>query len=561
MSSDRRNNNYNKNNQNHIPIVSERFFHASRTRSPPPSRFLQGGGEHEEDTDAYLELEHVVVHDGQVSQRRVRTRVEYHHHYHYYHHHHNDHHHHHRGRSSSSSMSKYVADDIRRCRFSELILGGVLALLFCQMSTMTKVPGIVIQEDFLPQLSSTLLNLSETRVQDNSMAGTTTMIETIQQEHQEFPLENNHISHGTQMNKDDTSEQLVQADSRGNQSIPSSPDDGWKRNIANIQTFHDTELFQATELLIESNRRKKTREAIALPVKEDKTNSHNYSTPSHTKEDETYSGDRTAEHVLHQSLYNNDTAVRGLHNNATAIPNLHNNNTAAPKLHSHDTETPKNTSSSRFPPRLSPWESKPPTPIEWISRNHKTTTIYPDYVVQRHECIQSIRQRQIAIFRNHLPKDSLRPNRGNEKSTGLDTVLVDPSYFANVGDHMLTVAELTLIETNLNQALPPKQCHYYQARNFYPQCDEVLREKGSSSKSRVAFWHAGGNWGDLWNGMSGCYRCYRCYCCGTRSFLIHDVSLSLSLFRHASRPYSLDTNNPRNWASTDQFTSVTLLLE
>jgi len=87
----------------------------------------------------------------------------------------------------------------------------------------------------------------------------------------------------------------------------------------------------------------------------------------------------------------------------------------------------------------------------------------------------------------------------------------DPAYHRNVGDHMITLGELALLErkgfgsgTVMSGSGPGKygaalQCKYCQSGSFVRGCDEVLEKANPSVVARqVAMWHGGGNWGDLW---------------------------------------------------------------
>lgn len=132
------------------------------------------------------------------------------------------------------------------------------------------------------------------------------------------------------------------------------------------------------------------------------------------------------------------------------------------------------------PEPLKPWESTPPTPISLMS-------VSDPFIQSRHSCIRAVRDKQLEIFRGVF--GSL------EK---LQVLLVDPAYHSNVGDHMLSLGELNLIQEGLQQAAP-KQCHYIQAGGFYDVCTEVIRASDPGA-NKVALWHAGGNWGDLWRG-------------------------------------------------------------
>jgi exopolysaccharide biosynthesis predicted pyruvyltransferase EpsI len=83
--------------------------------------------------------------------------------------------------------------------------------------------------------------------------------------------------------------------------------------------------------------------------------------------------------------------------------------------------------------------------------------------------------------------------------------LVDPAYHGNVGDNMLTLGELELLQSFMHMPLP-QQCHYVQAGGFYDVCTDVMTTSSaaaasaasSTNQTKVALWHVRGNWGDLW---------------------------------------------------------------
>jgi len=60
------------------------------------------------------------------------------------------------------------------------------------------------------------------------------------------------------------------------------------------------------------------------------------------------------------------------------------------------------------------------------------------------------------------------------------------------------LGELHLVQKSL-QLREPEQCHYVQANYFYKLCTDVVRASDHTI-NKVALWHAGGNWGDLWPG-------------------------------------------------------------
>lgn len=129
--------------------------------------------------------------------------------------------------------------------------------------------------------------------------------------------------------------------------------------------------------------------------------------------------------------------------------------------------------------RIKPWESKTPEVVSMMNTGDP-------FILQRHQCLQAVRDRHLEIFGRFAKKE--------EKSTVL---LVDPAYHSNVGDHMLTIGELEFIKKSLSVP-DPVQCHYIQANYFYPDCTSVIEEHSSDSGKKLALWHAGGNWGDLW---------------------------------------------------------------
>jgi exopolysaccharide biosynthesis predicted pyruvyltransferase EpsI len=60
---------------------------------------------------------------------------------------------------------------------------------------------------------------------------------------------------------------------------------------------------------------------------------------------------------------------------------------------------------------------------------------------------------------------------------------------------MLTIGEqLFLQRVGWNSSI--LECEYVQSANKVPKCKDHVKEMGKQAK--VALWHAGGNWGDLW---------------------------------------------------------------
>jgi exopolysaccharide biosynthesis predicted pyruvyltransferase EpsI len=124
----------------------------------------------------------------------------------------------------------------------------------------------------------------------------------------------------------------------------------------------------------------------------------------------------------------------------------------------------------------------------------------------RKQCIQAIRARHDEILLPWIAPQtkSNNNNKSNKKSPNLaakSILLVDPSYHDNVGDQMLTSAEqvfLHQIGWNKNNSQSHLECNYLQAKGRAPSCSENIQKYATQVK--VALWHAGGNWGNIWQG-------------------------------------------------------------
>ena len=146
---------------------------------------------------------------------------------------------------------------------------------------------------------------------------------------------------------------------------------------------------------------------------------------------------------------------------------------------------PAPTAASKQEHRIDPRTSIPPNPVELLSVDHPG-------IRQRHKCIIKIRERHDQLLGPLVKK----PNAHHPH-----VLLVDPAYHANVGDHMLTLAELVFLESRgfKGGSAAVDQCHYVQASNFYPNCNKVIGDTSPATVAhQAALWHAGGNWGDLW---------------------------------------------------------------
>ena len=126
----------------------------------------------------------------------------------------------------------------------------------------------------------------------------------------------------------------------------------------------------------------------------------------------------------------------------------------------------------------------------------------------RHECLKAIRKRHQEAFGLVL-----RGNYYNKKENiPNEFLLVDPAYHPNVGDHMITVAEQVFLQNAIAAGREKKnrqskdtyqECSYIQASTYVPSCNSTLAAKidsmtATAVTNRIAIWHGGGNWGDLW---------------------------------------------------------------
>jgi len=111
---------------------------------------------------------------------------------------------------------------------------------------------------------------------------------------------------------------------------------------------------------------------------------------------------------------------------------------------------------------------------------------------QRHKCIQRIRRRQFDTLGEIIISDRL-------DKWGTNALLVDPAYHQNVGDHMLTLGEIEFMRSlgyGKEQPNFLRECTVCQGRGYVGACSLERPEKYADVK--LAIWHAGGNWGNLW---------------------------------------------------------------
>ena len=72
-------------------------------------------------------------------------------------------------------------------------------------------------------------------------------------------------------------------------------------------------------------------------------------------------------------------------------------------------------------------------------------------------------------------------------------LLIDPAYYINVGDNLIALGEVILMERMgfLNHT----ECNVIQSQGKSADCGkfEHIQDGG------LVMWHGGGNWGDLWS--------------------------------------------------------------
>jgi exopolysaccharide biosynthesis predicted pyruvyltransferase EpsI len=110
-------------------------------------------------------------------------------------------------------------------------------------------------------------------------------------------------------------------------------------------------------------------------------------------------------------------------------------------------------------------------------------------VQQRRTCLEHIRARHDQVL--------ALPLVGNKK----EVLLVDGAYHSNVGDSMLTEAEKLF---NKRHNLKTLECYTNQAElrkpKPPPRCNTTVYSHYSKDHGvKYALWHAGGNWGDMWD--------------------------------------------------------------
>eukprot|EP00091_Calanus_sinicus_P010428 TRINITY_DN24257_c0_g1_i1.p1 TRINITY_DN24257_c0_g1~~TRINITY_DN24257_c0_g1_i1.p1 ORF type:complete len:156 (+),score=23.63 TRINITY_DN24257_c0_g1_i1:312-779(+) len=103
------------------------------------------------------------------------------------------------------------------------------------------------------------------------------------------------------------------------------------------------------------------------------------------------------------------------------------------------------------------------------------------------QCIDDIQEDIMGRLSDHLSNPAL-------VNHPTPLLLIDPAYGINVGDNMIAYGELVLIERMgfMNHT----ECKVIQSRGGVSEpCGNFSHIPGGG----MAFWHGGGNWGDLWN--------------------------------------------------------------
>ena len=94
----------------------------------------------------------------------------------------------------------------------------------------------------------------------------------------------------------------------------------------------------------------------------------------------------------------------------------------------------------------------------------------------------------------------LQVNKVSANSPAL--LLVDPAYHVNVGDNLIAYGELVLMErlgfTNHTE------CNIIQSAGRSQKCNNFSHLDNGG----VAWWHGGGNWGDLYHRKARTLRLY-----------------------------------------------------
>ncbi len=114
-------------------------------------------------------------------------------------------------------------------------------------------------------------------------------------------------------------------------------------------------------------------------------------------------------------------------------------------------------------------------------------------VVNRNKCLKKVKKAHVEFFKGLQFSTYKQPR----------FLHVDPSYHGNFGDTMLTKSLVSLIHKTLH-FIEPFSCGYAQSSwGVVPikNCDEVIPTVYAHTNQKIALWQAGGNWGDLYEGI------------------------------------------------------------
>lgn len=101
-------------------------------------------------------------------------------------------------------------------------------------------------------------------------------------------------------------------------------------------------------------------------------------------------------------------------------------------------------------------------------------------------CIRQIETRQVDVLSDIL-------SRKHNKKYPL--LLIDPAYHDNIGDNLQVLGELKYFIKFGWGANTINTCNIAQGDGRIRSCHDF----SNFTKSRVAIWHAGGNWGNMWS--------------------------------------------------------------
>mmetsp|Transcript_11478 Transcript_11478/g.21959 ORF Transcript_11478/g.21959 Transcript_11478/m.21959 type:complete len:507 (+) Transcript_11478:208-1728(+) len=132
----------------------------------------------------------------------------------------------------------------------------------------------------------------------------------------------------------------------------------------------------------------------------------------------------------------------------------------------------------------------PPAPMELFDTSNPA-------LLARHTCIKHIRQRHRDLLEPLLWQH--QDDNASRQKTALPPVLyVDPALHGNIGDNLLTEGTISVFQHYTLTEFQP--CHYAQAQHKFRPCSQFM-EESDVNQPKIAAWHAGGNWGDLYYGF------------------------------------------------------------